>query len=75
MEVGCWKLLKVGFRYWPQDVIDFIGISALHECYDSLDDKGRRQMHDIVLYMSGGTPVAQEAHSFLEEVLKADSRG
>src|SRR5438105_5026887 len=39
IEVGVFRLLKVGHRFWPQDpVTDFVGISALHACYDHMDE-------------------------------------
>ena len=69
MEVGVWKLLKVAHRYWAGDpVTDFVGLAALHESYDRLDEKGRLQMIDIISGMEGTEPVGTGARNFLDEV-------
>ncbi len=73
MEAGVWALMRVGYRYWPQDTTDFVGIASLHRVWDGLGKSGKTQMRDILVYLEAGSPVANEARSFLEEVLPADS--
>jgi hypothetical protein len=70
-EVGIWRLLRVAYRYWPQEpVTDFIGLAALHKAYDESAPKWRERMYAVVRQMesSPGCPVAQAAHDFLDEI-------
>jgi hypothetical protein len=72
MEVGVWQLLKVAHRYWPNEpVTDFIGLAALHQTYDRLDEKGRHTMFEIISQMQGTEPVGNGARDFLDQVLPA----
>src|SRR5256885_1116032 len=56
MEVGVWRLLRVAYRFWPQDpVTDFVGMAALHEVYDNLPPNRRDQLYGIVQQMETAT--------------------
>ena len=71
MEMGVWSLLRVAYRFWPQDpVTDFVGISALHQVYDGLPPARREKLYAVVRQMesSPGCPAAQAAHDFLDEI-------
>jgi len=68
METGVWNLLKVAHRYWPNEpVTDFVGLAALHETYDRLNEGRRRRMLEIISEMQAG-PVGNGARDFLDEV-------
>ncbi len=78
MEVGVWELLRVAYRFWPQEpVTDFIGISALHQVYEESPARRREQLYAVVRRMESATgcPMAQAAHDFLDEIgVEADVR-
>jgi len=71
MEVGVYELLKVAYRYWPkQPLTDFIGMQALHQVYDGLNEGRRRQMLEVLRQIARpmGSPLSPEALELLAEI-------
>ncbi len=71
MEVGVWRLLRVAYRFWPQEpVTDYIGMAAVHRVYDQSGAKSQEQLYAVIRQMesSPGCPVAQAAHDFLDHM-------
>jgi hypothetical protein len=73
MEVGVYCLLRVAYRFWPQDpVTDFVGLATLHRLYDQSRPAHREQLYAVVRQMESapGCAQAQPAHEFLDEIGK-----
>jgi len=71
IEMGVWRLLKVAYRYWPQEAVtDFIGFAALHRIYDRAPAARRERLYAVVrqIESSPGCPLAPAAHDFLDEI-------
>jgi hypothetical protein len=71
MEVGVWLLLRVAYRFWPQDpVTDFVGMGALHRVYDQLPAQRRQQLYSVVCQIEDASngEMAMAARDFLTEV-------
>jgi hypothetical protein len=71
MEVGVWRLLKVAYRFWPQEAVtDFVGMAALHQVYDQSPAARRERLYAVVrqIESSPGCPAAPAAHDFLDEI-------
>jgi hypothetical protein len=71
MEIGTWRLLKVAYRFWPQEAVtDFIGFAALHRIYDQAPAARRERLYAVVrqIESSPGCPLAPAAHDFLDEI-------
>jgi hypothetical protein len=71
MEMGTWQLLKVAYRFWPQEAVtDFVGFAALHRIYDQAPAARRERLYAAVrqIESSPGCPLAPAAHDFLDEI-------
>ena len=71
MEMGVWRLLKVAYRFWPQEAVtDYVGFAALHQIYDQAPAARRERLYAVVrqIESSPGCPLAPSAHDFLDEI-------